>query len=298
MVRELHCQCGTFANLLSSASSKFSQPSRVAADFSVEVFDWNQVEQSKSLGAGRIALDDLESFESKERVVHLSTEKHGEKGQVYVRLTFAPEIIAKSRKTTSTFSVAGRAMTQLGALPMGAGKGVIQGVGGIFKKDFLHRDKSSERLVPPPEPLPERPDQASTSVRESAAFPSTESGPRGTGGPPSEPGSLRVVVLSAKGLLGGDVKPYATLRVGDREFKTKHGTKTSAPEWWVAIGIDRYLGLLNEDRNESFIFAANARTPRMHVWIYDHKTLGKDKLIAEGEVDVRATFESVEVLAF
>lgn len=29
----------------------------------------------------------------------------------------------------------------------------------------------------------------------------------------------------------------------------------------------------------------------MHVWIYDHKTLGKDKLIAEGEVDVCDIFE-------
>lgn len=27
------------------------------------------------------------------------------------------------------------------------------------------------------------------------------------------------------------------------------------------------------------------------MWIYDHKTLGKDKLIAEGEVDVRTMFE-------
>jgi Ca2+-dependent lipid-binding protein len=231
LVGKLHCQRGKFANLLSSALSKFSQPSRVAAEFSVEVFDWNQLEQSKSLGAGRITLDDLEPFESVERVVHLSTEKHGEKGQVSVRLTFAPEIIAKSRKTTSTFSVAGRAMTQLGALPMGAGKGVIHGVGGIFKKDFLHRDKSPERPVPATEPLPERPDQISTSARESVVFPSTESGPRGTGGPPSEPGSLRVVVLSAKDLPGGDMKPYATLRIGDREFKTKHGNKTSAPEW-------------------------------------------------------------------
>lgn len=26
----------------------------------------------------------------------------------------------------------------------------------------------------------------------------------------------------------------------------------------------------------------------MHIWVHDHKTLGKDKLIAEGEVDVRA----------
>lgn len=201
----------------------------------MEVFDWNQLEQAKSLGIGRIALDDLEPFEPAVRDINLSTEKHGEKGRVCVRLTFAPEIIAKARKTTSTFSAAGRAMTQLGALPMGAGKGVIHGVGGIFKRDFLHRDKSQEGLVPPAEPLPERPshpaDQASTSARDSAAFPSTESGPRGTGGAPSEPGSLRVVVFGAKGLPGNDVKPYATLRVGDKEFKTKHGTKTSAPEW-------------------------------------------------------------------
>lgn len=200
----------------------------------MEVFDWNQLEQSKSLGAGRITLDDLEPFESVDRVVNLSTEKHGEKGQVCIRMTFAPEIIAKARKTTSTFSAASRAMTQLSGLPMGAGKGVVHGVGGIFRKDFLH-DKSSEGHVPPAEPLPEHPsrpaDQASTSARDSAVFPSTESGPRGTGGAPSEPGSLRVVVFSAKGLPGSDVKPYATLRVGDREFKTKHGTKTSAPEW-------------------------------------------------------------------
>lgn len=199
----------------------------------MEVFDWNQIEQSKSLGVGRITLDDLEPFEAAERVVNLSTEKHGEKGQVYIRMTFAPEIVAKSRRTTSTFSAAGRAMTQLGALPMGAGKGVIHGVGGIFRKDFFHHhDKSSEHLTPPTEPpLPEHPEPTSNSARESAVFPSTESGPVGAGGPPSEPGSLRVVVSSAKGLPGGDMRPYVTLRVGDREFKTKHGTRTSTPEW-------------------------------------------------------------------
>lgn len=48
--------------------------------------------------------------------------------------------------------------------------------------------------------------------------------------------------------------------------------------------------VLNDDRNESFVFGASVHTPKVHVWIYDHKTLGKDKLIAEGEVDVR-TFE-------
>lgn len=201
----------------------------------MEVFDWNQLEQAKSLGSGKIALDDLEPFEPAERIINLSTEKHGQKGQVFIRLTFAPEIIAKARKSTSTFSVAGRAMTQLGALPIGAGKGVIQGVGGIFKKDIFHHNKSHEDVALPAVPLPELPnhsaEQASTSARDSAAFPSTESGPRGTGGPPSEAGSLRVVVFGAKDLAGGDMKPYAVLRLGDKEFKTKHGLKTSTPEW-------------------------------------------------------------------
>ncbi|KAF9243825.1 C2 domain-containing protein [Melanogaster broomeanus] len=246
-------------------------PSRVAADFSVEVFDWNQLEQAKSLGVGTIKLDDLEPFQSTERVINLSTEKHA-KGQIYLRMLFTPEIIAKTRKNTSTFSAAGRAMTQLGALPMGAGKGVFQGVGGIFK-ELGQRDKTTDGLVPRAD-LP--PGQASYPIGqtlaaggEAAAFPSTQAGAHGTSGPPLEPGSLRVGVLSAKDLSPSDVKPYALLRVGDREFKTKHVGKTSAPEW-----------------NESFVFAASAHTPKIYVWIYDHKTLGKDKMIAEGEIDI------------
>jgi hypothetical protein len=39
-------------------------------------------------------------------------------------------------------------------------------------------------------------------------------------------------------------------------------------------------------RNETFNFAAGALTPKLYVWIHDHKTLGKDKLLGEGEIDV------------
>ncbi|KIJ68717.1 hypothetical protein HYDPIDRAFT_81596 [Hydnomerulius pinastri MD-312] len=248
-------------------------PSRVAADFYVEVFDWNQLEQAKSLGVGRITLDDLEPFQGTERIISLSSEKHGEKGQVHLRMLFTPEIIAKSRKNTSTFSAAGRAMTTFGTLPLGAGKGVIQGVGGIFKKEFGRHEKSEDEPQPTVDAAP---GQASHPVGqtlavggEAAAFPSTESGVRGAGGPPTEAGSLRVTVLSAKDLSSGDVKPYAVVRVGDKEHKTKHGSKTSAPEW-----------------NESFMFAASAYTPKIFLWIYDHKTLGKDKVIGEGEIDI------------
>lgn len=41
-------------------------------------------------------------------------------------------------------------------------------------------------------------------------------------------------------------------------------------------------------RNESFAFAAAPATqPKMFVWVYDHKTLGKDKLLGSADIDVR-----------
>lgn len=45
--------------------------------------------------------------------------------------------------------------------------------------------------------------------------------------------------------------------------------------------------ILYHYRNESYICAASLLTPKCYVWIHDHKTLGKDKEIGEGEIDVR-----------
>ncbi|EEB87248.1 hypothetical protein MPER_15483, partial [Moniliophthora perniciosa FA553] len=89
----------------------------------------------------------------------------------------------------------------------------------------------------------------------------------GSGG--NDHGTLRVTVIDGKDLSQGDVKPYAVLRVGDKESKTKHAGKTSHPEW-----------------NESFTFAAGQLTPKMYVWVHDHKTLRKDELLGDGEVDL------------
>lgn len=51
--------------------------------------------------------------------------------------------------------------------------------------------------------------------------------------PSSEFGTLLVTVLDAKDLLSGDTKLYATIRVGDKECKTKPIRKTTTPEWLV-----------------------------------------------------------------
>lgn len=189
------------------------------------MFDWNQIEQAKGLGSCTIDLASLEPFTAVERSVALSHQKHGEKGEIRLRLLFTPEIIVKSRKNTSTFSSAGRAMTQIGHLPGAAGKGVLQGVTGVFKRRNSSSSESSDDRPDPPSGVVSQPvyDDAP------AAFPASGSS---NGHGSNEPGTLRVIVKDAKDLsTSDDIKPYVVIRVGDKELKTKHGQKTSSPEW-------------------------------------------------------------------
>lgn len=186
----------------------------------IEVFDWNQIEAAKSLGIGKIALSTIEPFEAVEQVVDLVSTKYGERGKVRLRLVFQPMIIAKSRKSTSTFSGAGRAMTSIGTMPLSAGMGVFHGVAGVFKQ------KEHEEVVPT---MPD-------SGQSSHAVVHSDNHVAGTSDPVAgEPGTLRVTVLDAKGFAPHDIRPYTTVRVGDKEFKTKYTGKTDTPEWLVIL---------------------------------------------------------------
>lgn len=204
----------------------------------MEILDWNQLEQAKSLGSAKINLEDIEPLIAVERTLALSLEKRGPKGQVTIRMVFQPEIITRTRKSTSTFSAAGRTMTAIGGVPINAGKGVLQGVAGVFKRGnhtddghnivglgTLPESKVAPDILGPQVSLP-------TTDAEHLIVPAVS----GTNGHsiPSDPGILKVSVLDAKDLIGGlDVKPYAVIRIGEREFKTKHASKTVAPEWYV-----------------------------------------------------------------
>lgn len=248
--------------------------SRVGADFQVEILDWNQLDQSKSLGSAKINLEDIEPFVATERTLMLSSAKHGNKGQLHLSMVFQPGIIVKSRKNTSTFSSAGRTMTAIGSAPLNAGKGVFHGVAGVFRRG---KDSDDDHSLfgwgAQPEPKAVIPDNPGTQVSQ----------PLGDGdrlGAPAvissgvigflEPGTLKVWVLDAKDLIGGpDVKPYAIIRIGDKEHKTKHAGKTVSPEW-----------------NETFDFSVGPATSKLYVSIYDHKTLGRDKSLGEVVVDI------------
>jgi len=208
-----------------------------------------------SLGTADIRLDDLEPFQMAERTYKLNHKKHGEKGTVRVRLLFQPEIIAKQRKATSVVGNAGRAMTQVGGLPVNAGKGLVSGVGagvgfatsgvrGVFKRDHAKQDSAGSQLGPS---IDVTPADSTTPVPVAAAGQvSAPVGVAGTVGPSAFPtsgapegqspaflesGTLRVSVRSAADLgQDDDVKPYAVLKVGAREQKTKH-QKSLNPQW-------------------------------------------------------------------
>ena len=196
-----------------------------------------------------------------EQVVKLSNAKYGEKGEVRLRLVFNPMIVAKSRKHTSTFSSATRTMTNIGTLPLSAGMGVFHGVTGVFKHKeheepvspsnlspraipglgvlhgvFKHKEHGESSSVSPSEQSPHAVEESDNHVPVTATAVATTSSQSGQSA--GEPGTLRVSVLDAKSLVPHDIKPYTTVRVGDKEFRTKHTAKTDNPEWLVIL----YLG--------------------------------------------------------
>jgi len=156
-------------------------------------------------------------------------------------LLFHPQILAKSRQKTSTFSSAGRAVTQIGGLPVSAGKGAFKGVTSVFRRgDKDHQDVVG--VVPVPMSVPVSPDlptgQSSTHVvvggGQSEPFPLDGQNlvAEGHGVGSMQPsGILRVTILGAKDIALSETRAYVTVRVGDKEFKTKHYHKTATPEW-------------------------------------------------------------------
>jgi len=255
-----------------------SVPSRVGASFTLEVLDWNQIEQAKSLGSGVIELADIEPFSATERTIPISSEKFGQKGEVRLRLLFQPEIIAKTRKNTSTFSTAGRAMTQLGTMPFGATKGVAHGVGNMGKiaKGVFGRPKSIEEVrapetVDPPAGQVSVAEAAVTGNGVSAAIAGGTASSVGKDAmSPPESGTIKVSVVGAKDLgAGGEIRPYVVVKSGKEEFKTRHGAKTSAPEW-----------------DDVFSLTSNTETRTINVAVFDHKTLGKDRSLGEADVEI------------
>ena len=206
------------------------------------------------MGKATINLADLEPFEGVERTLSLSSVKRGEVGSVKVFLLFEPAMIMKTRKNTSAVAGAGRAMTQVGTMPLAAGRTLTHGAGGALKGLFKKESRESTKgvIMPPAAPeVPRTPDPPAGQDSTPLPPPAEANGGPGIPTLPINPllpisspvtvdeqlpigvGSLRITVISGKDISNGGevVKPYVALKFGDKERETKHTAKTTTPEW-------------------------------------------------------------------
>jgi len=190
------------------------------------------------LGTARIDLEEVEPFRGLEKTVFLSHDKHGTRGWIRVHLNFQPEIIVKSRAKTSTFSTAGRAVTQVGTLPFQAGKGVLHGVTRAFGRGGNHSsdDGSIIDVAEIGTAQASQPVGADGIGVGENVFNAPGQGISGAGGHGNghltEPGIVKVTVIEAKDYnpTGEGLKPYVILKLGDKEHKTSHRPKSTGSE--------------------------------------------------------------------
>jgi len=104
--------------------------SRTAANFEVQVYDWDLGERADFLGKAVINLDILEPFQRQEVVLGLD----GKSGTIRLAMLFKPDYVIRSRQGSSTFS--GTFSTPgkiVGAPVKGVGKGAVMVGGGVLR---------------------------------------------------------------------------------------------------------------------------------------------------------------------
>lgn len=219
-------------------------PSRVAAKFFLDVYDWDRVGADTKLGRGQINLSDLEPFEQVERTVALTDSSTGKAhGHVRVKILFRPGFITHQRGATSTFSgIGGRALTGIGGGVLavgGAGVGTIgkgiggvgKGIGGVGKgiggvgKSLLGGHKSSPLAagsssivaggaLPPLPPVP--------SELASQVIPPAHTG---SSTPPIAAGNLAITIVQLTGAAEPDEKKSVSVRAYGKTVEATHAQK-------------------------------------------------------------------------
>lgn len=113
-------------------------PSRTAADFKVDVYDWDFGDKADWLGSAIINLSVLEPFQPQELTYQLD----GKSGAIRLKMLFRPDYITRARQGSSTFSgTFAPAGKVIGAPVKGVGKvggGVVKGAS-FIKRGILGR---------------------------------------------------------------------------------------------------------------------------------------------------------------
>ena len=264
--------------------------SRTAADFVVNVYDWDFGDKADFLGKSSINLEILEPFQQQEVTLTLD----GKSGAIRLRMLFNPDYVVRSRQGSSTFSgtfaVPGKV---IGAPVKGVGKGAALVGGGVVRAGtFLGRGFKRRKSRGPADEEMERPD--SSAGRPSADTPVISVEGDGSSGQPSpsnhnrhrswgaqsfssrlndsgapgggESGTANITVLSADGFPPGtNVRVH--IRLNNKEVHKTKDIKTTTGS--VTFDDDSFKTGCTAD---SFF----------KIVVKDHSTFGRDEELGEG----------------
>lgn len=267
--------------------------SRTAADFIVNVYDWDFGDKADFLGKSAINLELLEPFQQQEVTLGLD----GKSGAIRLRMLFKPDYVVRSRQGSSTFSgtfaVPGKI---IGAPVKGVGKGAAMVGGGVVRagtflgrgfKRRKSRGAAGEEEVDRPDSSP-RPSADTPIISiEGDSTPGKESPSHnrhrswgaqsfhsrfGEGGAPAggEHGTASVAIVSADGF-PANTNVRVHIQLGKKEVhKTDH---IKAPSGSVTFD------------DESFKIPCTADS-FFKVIVKDHKTLGRDDELGEAQFTI------------
>ncbi len=273
--------------------------SRTAANFIVNVYDWDFGEKADFLGKSAINLEILEPFQQQEVTLTLD----GKSGVIRLRMLFKPDYIIRSRQGSSTFSgtfaVPGKV---IGAPVKGVGKGAALVGGGVARAGtFLGRgfkrrksrgangEEDFERPDSSPRPSADTPvvsvensngghaagtdtptkDSASVHNRHRSWGAQSFQGVAPSGG---EQGTANITIVSADGF-----PPNTNVRVHVQLGK-KEVHKTTAHK--TTSGTVTY-----QNNAESFKVPCTADA-FFKVIVKDHSTFGRDEEIGEAQFTI------------
>ena len=125
-------------------------PSRTAAEFSCDIYDWDFGDKADFLGAAKLNLDMLEPFQPQELQYALD----GKSGVVRLKMLFRPDYITRQRQGTSTFSgtfapagkVVGAPVKGVGKVGGAVGGGVLKGAS-FLKRGLTGRHTSKDEAM-------------------------------------------------------------------------------------------------------------------------------------------------------
>jgi len=286
-----------------------NQASRAEDRLSFEVFDWNQVQAAKSLGAAAIDLKNLQLVLPNDFQIPLQN-RHNQ-GEVLMRLKFMPEFLSSNKRRSglgATFlgtgvglvangghaigragmagvgAVAGGALDVTGAVGKGAfkgvghvgkgvgaiGKGVLGGISSGASAVGLHRRGEGSASHPVQNAAPVPADMEAPTPESDISYSQTAGDHVMSG----ESGNLTIHVLEADGLLGvdksGSSDPYVKVRVnGQTVLKTKTKKETLSPNWTESIQVPGLTG------NDPVV---------LNFSVKDHNTIGSDKDLADCDI--------------